>query len=399
MNLDRALNIADLHAAARRRLPKIIFDFVEGGVEDERGLKLNRDALERYALIPQYLVDVSKRSQSVELFGRKYSAPFGVSPMGLAGLVHPGVDLMLARVAAEKNMPYLMSNASNASIESAAKLAPKNTWFQIYATAQERINTDLVKRARDLALETLVVTVDVPVAPNRERNRRNGFTRPPKMTLPIVLDSMMHPRWVLNYVRTGGTPMMENWTPYAREGATVDEVAEMYGTLTPAPSMTWSNLDDIRAAWSGNLVIKGVLSPRDAVRAADAGADGLIVSNHGGRQLDVAPSPIDMLPAIKAAVGHRMTLILESGVRRGSDVVLAAALGAKLCLFGRPWLYGAAAGGEPGVHKVFSIMQREIDLIMGQVGCNSLDPKAAGLAVQKIRSERVTPIDVPVFQD
>ena len=376
MNLESAINIHDLRREAKARLPKIIFDFMEGGVEDERCLDQNRRAFERYALMPRYLVDVSKRTQAVEVFGHRYDSPFGVSPMGLAGLMHPGVDLMLASMAAAANIPYLMSNASNASIESAAALAPRNTWFQIYATADERINADLVKRALDLQLETLVITVDVPVKSNRERNRRNGFSRPPRMTPAIILEAMLHPRWVLNFIRSGGIPTMENWKPYAPPGASADAIADLYGTLTPAPAMTWDKVEAIRARWPGNLVLKGLLSPQDSLRAADAGVNGIIVSNHGGRQLDTAPSPLEVLPAIHAIVGDRVDLILESGVRRGSDVLIALALGAKLCLFGRPWIYGAAAGGEPGVRKTLQIMRREIDITMGQIGCCSLGGQA-----------------------
>ena len=374
MNVAEALNLSDLHRMARRKLPRIIFDFVEGGVEDELCLARNRSAFERYALLPNYLVDVSSRSQAVELLGRHYDAPFGVSPMGLGGLVHPGVDVKLAQAAAAANIPYLMSTASNDSIEAAAAAAPRQAWLQIYATADERINMDLVKRARDLDLHTLVLTVDVPINSNRERNRRNGFSRPPKMTPAVVLESLLHPAWVAGFLRSGGIPMMQNWAPYAPPGASADAVAELYGTLTPAPAMTWDKMRAIRALWPGKLVIKGVLSPADAVTAVEAGANGIIVSNHGGRQLDAAPSPIEVLPLIKAAVGERAELILESGVRRGSDILIAIALGARAVLFGRPWMYGAAAGGAAGIRKVWEIMRREVDLTMGQAGCVSLTP-------------------------
>ena len=387
MSIDRALNLADLQRLAKRKLPRIIFDFVEGGVEDERCLARNRAAFEGYALLPRYLVDVSQRSQTVELFGRRYDSPFGISPMGLAGLVHPGVDLKLAKLAATANVPYLMSNASNASIEAAAKVAPHNAWFQVYATADERINGDMVRRARDLALQTLVLTVDVPVNANRERNRRNGFSRPPKMTPAVIFESLRHPAWVLNFIRTGGIPTMENWAPYAPAGATAETIADLYGALTPTPSMTWDKVHAIRSLWPGNLVIKGILDCLDAVRAVEAGANGIIVSNHGGRQLDAAPSPLEVLPAIKAAVGDRAELILDSGVRRGSDILIAIALGARMVLFGRPWLYGAAAGGESGIRKAMDIMRREVDLVMGQSGCTSLTPSNSCKIVASNKSE------------
>jgi (S)-mandelate dehydrogenase len=372
MSIDRALNFDDLRAIAKRKLPKIVFDFVDGGVEDETCLARNRSAFQDYRLLPHYLVDVSKRDQSVSLFGRRYNSPFGISPMGLAGLAYPGVDLLLAKAAAEANVPYLMSNASNATIEAAAAVAPHNTWFQIYATTDERINIDLVRRARDLALETLVVTVDVPVNSNRERNRRNGFSRPPKMTLAVFLESLLHPRWVARFILSGGIPAMENWGVYAPPGSGRDGGGDLYGTLTPAPSMTWARLEEIRSRWSGNLVVKGILSPADAVRAVEAGANGVILSNHGGRQLDAAPSPLDVLPAVRAAIGERAEILLDSGVRRGSDILIALALGARLTLFGRPMLFGAAAGGEEGVRHALALMRREVDIVMGQIGVPEL---------------------------
>lgn len=372
MNVQRAVNLDDLRLLAKRHLPKIAFDFIEGGVDDELCLKRNRDAFTRYTLLPRYLNDVSTRDQSATLMGRSYAHPFGVSPMGILGLFRPDADLMLAQAAADANVPYLMSSASNASIEAAAKVAPKNTWFQIYGTSNPAINEDLVRRARDLDLSTLVVTVDVPVNSNRERNRRNGFSRPLKMTPAIVLEALGHPAWLIGFLKSGGIPLMQNWAPYAPKGASAGEVADLYGTLTPAPMVTWSTLERIRSMWPGKLVVKGILHPEDAVRALQIGAQAIIVSNHGGRQLDYLPSPLDALPDIRAAVGDGVELILDSGVRRGSDVVMAMCLGAKFVLFGRPALYGTAAGGVAGAKRAFEIMRREIDIVMAQIGCSNL---------------------------
>ena len=376
MRLERNLNLHDLRASARRRLPRIIFDFVEGGCDDDFALERNRAAFGRYRLVPRYAVDARRRTPGVTLFGRRYDLPFGVCPMGLAGLVHPGVDLLLAEAAAEFNFPYLMSNASNAAIEQAARIAPDNTWFQIYLTTDERINDDLVRRARDLGLRQLVVTVDVPENSNRERNRRNGFGRPPKMTLPVMLEAALHPGWVLQFLRTGRTPPMENWDPYAAAGAGRHGGADLYGTLTPARQMEWSHIERVRALWPDKLLLKGILAPADALRAADLGVDGIIVSNHGGRQLDMAPAAIEALPWIRAAVGERLEILLDSGVRRGSDIVIALALGARCTLFGRPWLYAAATGGKAGIRHAVTLLRREVDIIMGQCGLTSLDPVA-----------------------
>ncbi|MDH4400457.1 MAG: alpha-hydroxy acid oxidase [Burkholderiaceae bacterium] len=366
-----AINLHDFRAMARRKLPQIAFDFIDGGADDELGMVRNREAFSDYQLLPRYLNDVTTRDQSTTLFGRKYSSPIGISPTGMAGLFRVGADSMLAAAAKKANVPFLLSSASNFRIEDAADIAPDNVWFQMYATSDHRINMDLVRRAREAKVGVLVITVDVPVNSNRERNRRNGFTRPFRMTPSIMLDTLSRPGWLLQYLKSGGMPMMSNWQPYAREGANADEVADMYGTLTPAPMTSWDTVTAIRREWEGPLVIKGILHPDDALQSAAHGLDGLIVSNHGARQLDAAPSPISMLPAIRAAVGDRMTVMLDSGVRRGSDVITAKCLGAQACFFGRPTLYAVAALGQDGADQVFAIMRREIDAVLTQIGCGN----------------------------
>lgn len=373
MNIQSAVNLEDLRLLARRKLPRIAFDFIDGGADDELCLKRNRDAFGQYRLLPRYLRDVSRRDQSVVLFGRTYGSPIGISPTGLAGLWRPDADLMLAAAAREANVPFLLSSAANASLEDGMAVAPEHVWFQMYCTRDERINADLVQRANRARPGVLVVSVDVPVNSNRERNRRNGFSRPLRMTPGVVLNAMGHPAWVLRYLRTGGIPMMRNWLPYASEGANASQVADLYGTLTPAPMISWDHLRRIRDAWRGPLVIKGLLHPADAREAGRLGVDGLVVSNHGGRQLDVAPSPLEMLPAIRAAVGDEVELILDSGVRRGSDVVIARCLGARSAIFGRPTLYAVAAGGQAGAARVLQIMRTEIDMVMAQIGCRSFE--------------------------
>lgn len=378
MNIHNALNLDDIRELARRKLPRIAFDFIDGGVDDEHCLRRNREAFQRHRLLPRYLVDVSVRDQSTVLLGRRYASPFGISPTGLSGLFRPGADLMLARAAAQANVPFLLSSASNAALEDVVRVAPEHVWFQMYCTSDENINADLVRRARLAGVRVLVVSVDVPVNSNRERNRRNGFTRPFRMTPGVVLEALAHPAWVLRYLRTGGIPMMRNWQPYAPAGASASAVADMYGTLTPAPMVQWSHLQRIREAWAGPMVVKGLMHPDDARQAARLGVDALVVSNHGGRQLDAAPSPLEVLPAIRAAVGDDVELILDSGVRRGSDVVIARCLGAKFSLFGRPTLFGAAAAGEAGIARTLEIVRKEIDMVLAQIGCKAFDELGPG---------------------
>ena len=382
MRIDQAVNIEDLHQMAKRKLPKVMFDYIEGGVEDERGLARNAAAFQKHNLLPRYLVDVSKRDQTQTLFGRTYASPFGISPTGGVGLYQRrGGELLLAQAAADANIPYIMSGGSNASMEQAARVAPDNTWFQMYAAKDPAVTDALVGRARDNGLGALVLTVDVPVHPRRERNIRNRFANVRgggvleaalKLKPSSILEALTHPGWVYDYVKNGGAPTMGNWVPHAANGASVAEVIQFGRTQTPAAAQTWRDLERYRRQFPRTLIVKGILNPLDAIRAAEIGCDGVVVSNHGGRQLDQAPASLDMLPAIKAAVGDRMTVMLDSGVRRGADILIAMCLGAQFCFFGRPTLYGAVAGGLPGVKKAVDIFRTEIDLVMGQIGCPSL---------------------------
>ena len=385
--IDRALNIDDLKRMAKRRLPKIMFDFIEGGVEDEVGLRTNANAFRDLRLVPRYYVDTSKRDQRAKIFDRSYASPFGIAPTGMAGAFRKDAELYLAEAAGKADIPYLMSGAANASMEQGAKLAPKNLWYQIYGARDRAVAADLVKRAIDCGVSTIAVTCDVPVSSNRERNRRNGFVRPLRMTLPTILEAMLHPAWVLNYYRSGGLPMLGNWQPYAPEGSTPDDVADLFAKQTPDASQTWRDLDAIRRAWPGKLLLKGVMHPEDARLAMGMGVDGLIVSNHGARQLDMMPSPLDVLPMIRAAVGPEVPLLLDSGVRRGSDVVAALCMGADFVLTGRATLYGATAGGLAGVQKAISILQREIDLVLGQIGALNLEALGPHFLLDHVRAE------------
>ena len=378
MSLNSVINLEDLRQLARRKLPRIAFDFIDGGADDEVCLQRNRDAFQNWRLLPRYLRDVSRRDQHVTLLGRRYDSPIGMSPTGLAGLFRPGADLMLAAAARDANVPFLLSSAANASLEDAMKVAPDNLWFQMYCTTDESINADLVQRAIKAKVGVLVISVDVPVNSNRERNRRNGFSRPLRMSAGVMLEAMGHPGWVWRYLRAGGIPMMRNWLPYAPDGADASQVADMYGTLTPAPMVSWQHLKKIRDTWRGPLVVKGLLHPDDARQAVQMGAQALIVSNHGGRQLDAAPSPLEMLPHIKDAVGESCELILDSGVRRGSDVVIAKCLGAHSTIFGRPTLFGVAAAGQAGAARALAIMRTEVDQMLAQIGCGSYEDLNAG---------------------
>ena len=368
MNIHQAINIEDIRLLAKKKLPKVAFDFIDGGVDDEIGLRHNREAFKDYQLVPRYLRDVSQCKIAVDIFGQSFSMPIGISPMGLASLFKLGSDSMMAHAAKKFNVPYVMSGSSNHSMEMVAKIAPDHVWFQLYCTNDDKINQDLVRRASDSGIKTLVLTVDVPVNSNRERNRRNGFTRPFKVTPSIIAQGLMHPSWLIDFFKSGGVPMMQNWQPYAGEGASADAVADLFGRLTPSPVSNWKILENIRQWWPGKLLVKGILHPDDAVQAVNMGADGIVVSNHGARQLDMAPSPLQMLSSIRATLPNTF-LMMDSGIRRGSDLVIAKCLGADSCLFGRPMMFGAAAAGQQGVDRSLTIIHSELNRIMTQIGC------------------------------
>ncbi len=370
MNLKRAINLEDLRRMARRHAPRIVFDYVAGGAEDETGIARNRRAFDRLLLHPRYLVDVSERSQSVEIFGRQYASPFGIAPTGLAGFVRPGADLALAEAAAEANIPFVLSGAGTASIEAVARVAPQHAWVQIYASRSPQITEDMIRRARDAGVEVLMLTVDVPVLPKRERDIRNGLVNPVQPNFVRIFEMFLHPRWLLGLLRHGA-PRFETWVPYAPPNSSYKALALFLGTQMPSPQ-SWRDLARYRALWPGKLVVKGIMTPADALGVAEQGADGILVSNHGGRQLDCAPAPIDVLSTIHAAVGDKLPVMLDSGVWRGSDILKAWALGARFLFVGRAMLYGAAAGGKAGVARAIEILRGEIDLGLGQIGCRSL---------------------------
>lgn len=374
--MDGVVNIEDLRKLAKKRLPKIAYDFIEGGTDDEVGLVTNEQAFRKARIVPRYLVDVSVRDQSTTLFGRTYSSVIGIAPTGLAGLFRRGADLMLAEAARDANVPFIMSGSATGSIEDLGKLAPDHGWYQLYSAKDQAVSEDMIKRAGDAGLKTLVFTVDVPEGSNRERNIRNGWGRPLKLTWKTKFEALRHPAWMMEWMKYG-TPYFNNWAKYVEPGASAEKVADLVAYQNRAP-MTWKQVERFRELWKGNFVLKGIMHPDDAIRAHSLGVDGLMVSNHGARQLDNAPSPLEVLPAINSAVGDKMTLMLDGGVRRGLDALIAICMGAKFVFVGRPTLYGVTAGGIPGAKMALNIFRREIDISMAQMGA----PKISDLGPQ-----------------
>jgi len=370
--LGGAYNIEDLRRLAHRRLPRGIFDYVERGTEDEVGLAANRHAFDRLKLLPHVLNDVSAINTTASLFGTDMAMPVIVGPTGGAGLVWHDGDLALAAAARKAGVPFTISSASTANVEDVADIGGR-LWFQLYLWEDRALSHQVVDRAHALGCEALIVTVDTAVAPNREYNLRNGYGIPFRIRRNNILDIIGHPRWVtsvmLRYALSGGMPRQANLPPHLR--ARVTEMAPI-GAAFRNDNLTWEEIAGLRRRWPGKFMIKGILRPDDARRAIEHGVDGVIVSNHGGRNLDAAAATIDMLPRVLDAVGGRVPVLVDSGVRRGGDVVKALALGAAAVLVGRAPLYGLAAAGEAGVSHALALLHKELARVMALCGCTSI---------------------------
>ena len=369
MRIDRAVNVRDVERLARRRLPPMAYDFIAGGCDDEFGLADAEAAFRAWRLLPRYGVDVARPKTGAAILGRRFAMPLGIAPTGAAGMFRRGADLMLAAEAAAADVPFVLSSVGNDSIEAVMRVAPDHAWFQIYGTRDPGIAEAMARRAADLGVTALVVTLDVPATSNRERNRRNGFALPLRLSPSMLLQAMAHPGWTLDYLAAGGLPTLGNWREFAGEGASARAVTAFFAGQFPAPASTWANLEALRRIWPRKLVVKGLLHPDDARRAVALGADAILVSNHGGRQLDRAPAALDALPAIVAAVGDSAEVMLDGGLRRGADIVVARCLGARFVFAGRPTLYGAVAAGRAGVKKVLDIFAGELAIVLAQIGC------------------------------
>ena len=376
-NTLNAYNIADLRELARRRLPKGIFEAIDRGSEDEVALRNNRQAFERIKLKPRRLVNVSNRSQAITLFGQKQKMPIVVAPTGTTGQMWYQGEIALALAAAAAGIPFTLSNAATTAMEQVVERGGGNPWFQLYMVPDRSMSYRVVERARVAGFEALVVTVDSMISTNREFSIRNGFTMPFTFNFTNMIDVLMHPRWLLGvmvrYLLTTGMPRYENYPSELISSITSRKAGQL---MTKNETLEWDDLRALRKLWPRTLIVKGILDPQDAILAADCGADAVIVSNHGGIVFDSAMAPIEVLPAVVDAVGSRIPVLVDSGFRRGSDVVKALALGAKAVMIGRATLYGTAAAGEVGAARAIALLRQEIDRSLAQLGCpdiNALD--------------------------
>jgi L-lactate dehydrogenase (cytochrome) len=370
--LRRYLSLDDFEATARRRLPKMLYGYISGGAETDAALRDNRRAFEEYGFVPRVLNDVSNREQTTKLFGKTYAAPFGIPPMGSAALCAYRGDIVLTRAAAAMNVPMILSASSLIRLEDIRRENPA-AWYQAYLAGEPARIEPLADRVAAAGYDTFVVTADVPVPPNRENNIRNGFQVPIAITPRVAWDTVTHPHWLFGtWTRTllnDGMPHFENMD--AMRGPPV-LAKNLMRNIGNRDQLAWKHIELIRRRWKGNLVVKGLIAPADARIARVCGVDGVIISNHGGRQLDCTVSALRTLPEI-AAEANGMIVMLDGGIRRGTDVIKALALGAQFVFVGRPFLFAAVAGGEAGVQRALTLLRDEIDRDMALLGIRSIN--------------------------
>jgi isopentenyl diphosphate isomerase/L-lactate dehydrogenase-like FMN-dependent dehydrogenase len=377
MNIEKEYScVAYMEERARRRIPGFALDYLVNGLGGGVSLRKNRESLDSIELMPRYLSEADQPNIRCRLLGREYNAPFGVAPMGLSGLIWPNAEQILARAARDHNIPYTLSTVATASLEEIHEIAGEHAWFQLYTPKEPEVLVDLLRRCEETGYETIAVTVDVPYKTRRDHDIRNGLSVPPRFDLRTLWQMVTHPEWALRMLRRG-VPQFVNLTPYhegGSSGSVRDSIEKSSRFIEDRMGLhiTVQRFAEIRQMWPRNLLVKGVLDPAEAAAYVDLGADGVIVSNHGGRQLDAAPSAVDVVPQIRNAVGAHVPLLVDGGVRSGLDVARMLALGADFVMIGRPFLYAVAALDDKGGHHVMEILKAELQATMGQLGCPTL---------------------------
>jgi len=358
--------IEDLRALARRKVPKAFFEYVDGGSYNEETLRANRAELEPIKLRQRVMVDVSQRSLATTIIGQKVSAPFALAPIGLCGMQYGDGEILSAQAAEEAELPFILSTMSINSIEQVAEATTKPFWFQLYVIRDRGFSKDILSRAAKAGCNALVLTVDLQVLGQRHRDIRNGMTVPPEIRLKNIIDMATKPEWVFSILK-GKSKTFGNLAGHVKGMEDVTSLAQWTNSQFD-PALNWKDVDWIKKVWPGKLIIKGLLDVEDAKTAVKLGADAIVVSNHGGRQLDGAPSSISALPAIAQAVGSETEVLFDGGIRTGSDMLRALALGARACLIGRAYIYGLGAGGKAGVAKAIDILKKELSVAMALTG-------------------------------
>jgi (S)-mandelate dehydrogenase len=373
-------SVSDFRTRAQQRMPKFAFDYLDGGAGDEIGIRRNIAALDEIKLKPRMLVNIENRDLSTTLFGRKWNAPFATAPIGVGNLLWPRAEEMIARAALDANIPYTISTPACTSLETIREIAGDNAWFQLYVGRAEAMVQGLVDRADEAGYDVMFVTVDVPVPPRRLRDIRNNFTMPFAWTPSVIYQLMIHPTWTLQ-TAMAGRPRFANMERYAPTGGAQPVARYMSSQVTG--KFDWDELKKMRDRWKRKLVPKGLLSAEDAEMAKKIGCDGVVVSNHGGRQLGSLPSSIEVLPEIRAAVGPDFPLILDSGIRSGEHIVKAIASGADFVLIGRAMMYAVAALGREGPKTAIELLSAEMLNTLGQIGYPNIALLKAGAPVMR----------------
>jgi L-lactate dehydrogenase (cytochrome) len=371
--------IDDLRRLARRKVPRAFFDYVDGGSYNEETLRANRADMEDIKLRQRILVDVSERSLATTIVGQKSAAPFALAPIGLTGMQHGDGEILAAQAAAEAGIPYILSTMSICSIEDVAQATGKPFWFQLYVIKDRAFSKDILERALAAKCDTLVLTVDLQVLGQRHRDIRNGMTVPPEIRIKNIIDIASKPAWALSILK-GKRKTFGNLAGHVRGMSNVNELGKWVADQFD-PALSWKDVEWLKKIWPGKLVLKGILDVEDAKTAVKLGADALVVSNHGGRQLDGAPSSISALPAIADAVGSDLEVLFDGGIRTGADVLRALGLGARACLIGRAYIYGLGAGGKAGVKRAIEILKNELSVTMALTGINKIADIDGGVIV------------------
>jgi len=376
--VEHSYTIADLRHRARRRLPRAVFDYVDGGSEDEHTLHRNTGAFDDLVLIPRVLRDVDEVDLSTTILGSPSRLPLALAPTGFTRMTHHDGELAVARAAGRAGIPYTLSTMGTRSIERVAEAGTGPLWFQLYVWRDRAMVKDLLERARAARYDALILTVDVPVPGARERDLRNGLTIPPSLTLRTFLDGARHPHWWWNFLVRDAIKFENVSEGTSKPASVMEQIASQFD-----PTVDWGDVETFRGMWDGPFALKGVLSVDDAKKAADAGVTAIIVSNHGGRQLDQSPATIEVLPRIVDAVGDRVEVLFDSGIRRGRDIVTALSLGAHACLVGRAYLYGLGTAGERGVDRAIELLEHELRRAVQLVGASSLRDLDRSLVVRR----------------
>ena len=369
--LDRAANIDDLRTIAKRNLPGGVFDYIDGAAEDERSLARNSAVFDDVLFRPRVLRDMSDVDTSTTLLGKKIPLPLALSPTGFSRIADPEGELAVARVAARFGLPYALSTLGTRSIEEVAAVSDGPKWFQVYVWKDRGLVNEMIRRAAESGYEAICITVDFATIGRRERDIRRGFTLPPKIGIDTLFDGARHPGWALNFVRSEPI-LFANVTGHGAADGTDAVALGEYVNEQLDPSLSWKDIEAFREVWDGPIILKGIQDVADATIAADIGIEAVALSNHGGRQLDAAPSPFELIPEVADAVGDRCEILCDGGVRRGADIVKAVSLGATAAMVGRAYLYGLGAGGERGVDKALGFLSDEFSRTMKLIGAPSV---------------------------